>query len=76
MAAKTSAQKFQANRRTALRSTRPKSPAGKSHSSKNAQMHGLSVIDSMAISDRLLTKLAGLIADEIDNNFLAQEIAN
>jgi hypothetical protein len=76
MAAKTSVQKRQANRRNALRSTGPKSPAGKSRSSKNAQMHGLSTIDSMAISDPLLTKLAGLIAEEAVDNFWAQEIAN
>lgn len=76
MAAKTSAQKRQANRRNALRSTGPKSPAGKSRSSKNARMHGLSVIDSVGISDPLLTKLSGVIAEECVDIFLAQELAN
>jgi uncharacterized membrane protein len=39
-------------------------------------MHGLSVIDSMAISDPLLNKLAGLNAEEAVDNVCAQEIAN
>lgn len=76
MAAKTSVQKRQANRRNALRSTGPKSPAGKSRSSTNARIHGLSVIDSTVISDLLLTKLAGMIAEEGVQNFQAQEIAS
>ena len=76
MAAKTSAQKRQANRRNALRSTGPKSSVGKLRSSKNARMHGLSVIDSMGISDPLLTKLSELISLEGVDNFLAQEFAN
>ena len=76
MAAKTSAQKRQANRRNALRSTGPKSSVGKLRSSKNARMHGLSVIDSMGISDPLLTKLSELISQEGVDNFLAQELAN
>lgn len=76
MAAKTSAQKRQANRRNALRSTGPKSSGGKLRSSKNARMHGLSVIDSMGISDPLLTKLSELISQEGVDNFLAQELAN
>lgn len=76
MAAKTSAQKRQVNRRNALRSTGPKSLGGKLRSSKNARMHGLSVIDSMGISDPLLTKLSMVIAEEGVDNFLAQELAN
>jgi hypothetical protein len=76
MATKTSAQKRQANRRNALRSTGPKSSDGKLRSSKNARMHGLSVIDSMGISDPLLTKLSELISQEGVDNFLAQELAN
>lgn len=76
MAAKTSAQKRQANRRNALRSTGPKSPAGKGRSSTNARIHGLSVFDSTAISNLLFTKLAGLIAEEGVDNFQAQEIAS
>ncbi|WP_445781398.1 hypothetical protein [Shewanella sp.] len=76
MATKTSAQKRQANRRNALSSTGPNSPAGKSRSSKNARMHGLSVIDSLAISDPLLTNLSVLISQEGVDPFLAQEIAN
>ena len=39
-------------------------------------MHGLSVIDSMGISDPLLTKLSELISQEGVDNFLAQELAN
>jgi hypothetical protein len=39
-------------------------------------MHGLSVIDSMATSDPLLTKLSELISQEGVDNFWAQEIAN
>jgi hypothetical protein len=76
MATKTSAQKRQANRRNALRSTGPNSPAGKSRSSKNARMHGLSVIDSLDISDPLLTNISELISQEGVTPFLAQEIAN
>ena len=76
MATKISAQKRQANRRNALRSTGPKSPVGKSRSSKNARMHGLSVIDSMGISDPLLTNLSELISQGGVDPFLAQEIAN
>ena len=76
MATKLSAQKRQANRLNALRSTGPKSSVGKLRSSKNARMHGLSVIDSMGISDPLLTKLSELISQEGVDNFLAQELAN
>lgn len=76
MATKLSAQRRQANRRNALRSTGPKSPVGKAHSSKNARMHGLSVIDSIVISDPLLTELSELISQEAVDNFWAQEIAN
>lgn len=76
MATKLSAQKRQANRLNALRSTGPKSSGGKLRSSKNARMHGLSVIDSMGISDPLLTKLSELISQEGVDNFLAQELAN
>jgi hypothetical protein len=76
MATKLSAQKRQTNRCNALRSTGPKSSVGKLRSSKNARMHGLSVIDSMGISDPLLTKLSELISQEGVDNFLAQELAN
>ena len=76
MAAKISAQKRQVNRRNALRSTGPKSPVGKSRSSKNARIHGLSVIDSLAISEPLLTNLSEVISQEGVDPFLAQEIAN
>ena len=76
MATKLSAQRRQANRLNALRSTGPKSSGGKLRSSKNARMHGLSVIDSMGISDPLLTKLSELISQEGVDNFLAQELAN
>lgn len=76
MATKLSAQKRQANRRNALRSTGPKSSGGKLRSSKNARMHGLSVIDSIAISDPLLTELSKLISQEGVDNFWAREIAN
>ncbi len=76
MDSKTSAHKRQANRRNALRSTGPKSPVGKSRSSKNARIHGLSVIDSMGISDPLLTNLSELISQDGVDPFVAQEIAN
>ena len=76
MATETSAQKRQANRRNALRSTGPKSSDGKLRSSKNARMHGLSVIDSMGIPDPLLTNLSELISQDGVDPFLAQEIAN
>ncbi len=75
MSTKTSAQKRQANRRNALRSTGPKSPTGKRRSSKNARMHGLSVIAQIAISDPLLTQLTRMIAEDGVDDFLAQEIA-
>ena len=76
MSTKTSAQKRQANRRNALRSTGPKSQPGKSRSSKNAQMHGLSVIAQIGASDPLLTQLTRMIAGDGVDIFLAQEIAN
>ncbi len=76
MSTKASAQKRQANRRNALRSTGPKSPAGKRRTSKNARMHGLSVIAQIGISDPLLTQLTELIAEDGIDNLLAQEIAN
>jgi hypothetical protein len=76
MATKTSTQKRQANRRNALRSTGPKSPVGKNRASKNAQMHGLSVIAQMGILEPLLTQLTGVIAEEGINTLLTQEIAN
>ena len=76
MSTKASAQKRQANRRNSLRSTGPKSPAGKRRSSKNAQMHGLSVIAQIDISDPLLTQLTSMIAEDGVDNFEAQEIAS
>ena len=76
MATKISAQKRQANRHNALRSTGPKSPVGKDRSSRNARMHDLSVIDQMVIPDPLLNKLSGVIAEEGIDNLLAREIAN
>lgn len=39
-------------------------------------MHGLSVIDSIAISNPLLTELSELISQEGVDNFWAREIAN
>jgi hypothetical protein len=75
MSTKASAQKRQANRRNALRSTGPKSQPGKSRSSKNARMHGLSVIAQIGISDPLLTQLTRMIAEDGVDDFLAQEIA-
>lgn len=76
MSTKTSAQKRQANRRNALRSTGPKSPTGKTRSSKNARMHGLSVISQIGISDPILTQLTRMIEEDGVDNFLAREIAN
>jgi hypothetical protein len=76
MSTKTSAQKRQANRRNALRSTGPKSPTGKRRSSKNARMHGLSVIAQIGISDPILKQLTRMIAEDGVDIFLAQEIAN
>ncbi len=76
MSTKTSAQKRQANRRNALRSTGPKSPAGKRRSSKNARMHGLSVTAQMGIADPIQTQLIGMISEEGVDHYLAQEIAN
>jgi protein-arginine kinase activator protein McsA len=76
MVTKASAQKRQANRRNALRSTGPKSPAGKRRSSTNARMHGLSVIAQIGISDPILTQLTRMIAEDGIDNFGAQEIAS
>ena len=76
MSTKTSAQKRQANRRNALRSKGPKSPAGKRRSSKNACMHGLSVTAPKGIADPIQTQLIGRIAGEGVDHYLAQEIAN
>jgi hypothetical protein len=76
MSTKASAQKRQANRRNALRSTGPKSQPGKSRSSRNARMHGLSVISQIGISDPKLTQLTRMIAEDDVDNYLAQEISN
>jgi hypothetical protein len=76
MSTKASAQKRQANRRNALRSTGPKSPAGKTRSSKNAQMHGLSVIAQIGISNPVMTQLTRMVAEDSVGNFDAQEIAS
>jgi hypothetical protein len=76
MSTKASAQKRQANRRNALRSTGPKSSAGKRRSSKNARMHGLSAISQIGISDPILAQLTTMIAEDGVDNYLAQEIAS
>ncbi len=76
MSTKASVQKRQANRRNALRSTGPKSQPGKSRSSKNAQIHGLSVTSQIDLTDPILTQLTRVIAEDGVDNYLAQEIAN
>jgi len=59
----TSDRKIRANRKNAFRSTGPRSAAGKTHMSRNALQHGLSLpITDLSISaeiDRLARKLAG-----------------
>ena len=60
----TSAQQRQANRRNALKSTGPKSLAGKRRASSNARLHGLSGAGELSTRDPLLGQLSSLIAQD------------
>ncbi len=69
-----STQKRQANRRNALRSTGPKSVAGKRRSSGNSTSHGLSTPIALDAFDPLVNSLTELIAQEGLNTQSAQEL--
>ncbi len=73
---KTTIQQRQANRRNALRSTGPKSPAGKRRSSRNARRHGLSDAGEAITLDPLLSHLSLLIEQDRIDPFMVQEIAS
>lgn len=71
----TSAQQRQANRRNALRSTGPKSLAGKRRASTNARLHGLAGAGELSTVDPLLGQLSSLVAQDGMDPVRAQEIA-
>lgn len=75
MATATSPQKRQANRRNALKSTGPKSPAGKRRASRNARLHGLSGASERSTTNPLLSQLSSLIAQDGTDPVVAQDIA-
>ena len=70
-----SPQKRQANRRNALRSTGPKSSAGKQIVSRNSVKHGLSVPVAHIKTDPLHAEVSSLVELEVVDAFQAQEIA-
>ena len=70
-----SPQKRQANRRNALRSTGPKSSAGKKLASRNSVKHGLSVSVEHIKTDPLRAEVSRLIEQEGIDAFQAREIA-
>lgn len=71
----TSPRKAQANRGNALRSTGPKSAAGKSVTAQNAKRHGLSVALPADVVSPIVNEVALLIRkDEIDEH-TARELA-
>lgn len=69
-----STQKRQANRRNALRSTGPKSVAGKRRSSANSTSHGLSTEIALDTFDPLVNSLTELVAQEGLDTQSAQEL--
>ena len=71
----TSAQQRQANRRNALRSTGPKSLAGKRRASTNARLHGLSGAGELSTLDPLLGQLSALVTQDRLDPVRAQDIA-
>lgn len=75
MATAVSPQKRQANRRNALRSTGPKSSAGKKLASRNSVKHGLSVSVEHIKTDPLRAEVSRLIEQEGIDAFQAREIA-
>lgn len=59
-----SPQKIHANQRNALRSTGPRTPAGKQYSARNAQKHGLSMLSVVLLEDPGAQAIAELLTDE------------
>lgn len=72
----TSPQRRQANRRNALRSTGPKSAAGKKRSAANALNHGLSAPIDVPSSDPLLMALSKCIVQEGHEPLAARRLAS
>lgn len=73
MSRPTSLQRRQANRRNALRSTGPKSAAGKKRSAANALSHGLSApIEGLST---VLMALSDCIEQEVHDSHIARQIA-
>jgi len=70
-----SPQKRQANRRNALRSTGPRSSAGRKLASRNAVKHGLSVPVAHIKTDPLHAEVSSLVELEVVDAFQAREIA-
>jgi hypothetical protein len=70
----TSARQLEANRRNASRSTGPQTPAGKSHSGKNALRHGLAtrVEDGDEDSGRIAS-LAAILTDGSEDSLRIEQ---
>lgn len=75
MSSPTSLQRRQANRRNALRSTGPKSAAGKQRSAANALSHGLSTPIELQSTDPLLIAISNCIEQEVGESHAAREVA-
>ena len=76
MSIPTSPQRRQANRRNALRSTGPKSVAGKKRSAANALSHGLSAAIDVQSDDPLLIALSDCIKQEVHEPLAARQLAS
>lgn len=70
-----SPQKRQANRRNALRSTGPRSSAGRKLASRNSVKHGLSVPVTHIKTDPLHAEVSSLVELDVVDAFQVQEIA-
>jgi len=68
-----SERQIKANRNNARQSTGPRTAGGKARSSRNAFRHGLS--RPLAGDDPRLKRIAEVIADEVGDSSIAQEIA-
>lgn len=75
MSSPTSLQRRQANRRNALKSTGPKSAAGKKRSAANALSHGLSTPIGLQSTGPLLIAISNCIDQEVQESHIAREIA-
>jgi hypothetical protein len=76
MSSPASPQRRLANRRNALRSTGPKSAAGKTRSAANALSHGLSAPIDVQSTDPLLIALSDCIKQEVHEPLAARQLAS